>query len=64
MGFSLLIPLSLCVSLSDTFCREAMSRDKGLDLVSFTGSCAVGNKVGMLVQERFGECSSVVEWSK
>ena len=59
MGFSL-DPSSLCVCVvSSTFCREAMSRDKGLDLVSFTGSCAVGKKVGMLVQERFGECSGL-----
>jgi len=35
---------------------EAMSSDERLPLVSFTGSTAVGNKVAVKVQERFGKC--------
>ena len=34
---------------------EAMARDKRLDILSFTGSTAVGRKVGEIVQARFGE---------
>jgi len=34
---------------------EAMAADKRLPLVSFTGSTAVGQKVGIKVQERFGK---------
>lgn len=34
---------------------EAMARDRRMNLVSFTGSTAVGRKVGGIVQERFGK---------
>jgi aldehyde dehydrogenase family 7 protein A1 len=34
---------------------EAMARSPLIDLVSFTGSTAVGRKVGTVVQERFGK---------
>lgn len=34
---------------------EAMSSDKRLPLISFTGSTEVGKKVGVKVQERFGK---------
>ncbi|XP_048583838.1 alpha-aminoadipic semialdehyde dehydrogenase [Nematostella vectensis] len=33
---------------------EAIAKDPRIDLVSFTGSTAVGQKVGVAVQERFG----------
>ncbi|TPX43209.1 hypothetical protein SeMB42_g04030 [Synchytrium endobioticum] len=33
---------------------EAMAKDVTVDLLSFTGSTAVGRKVGLMVQERFG----------
>merc|ERR1719420_722489 len=32
-----------------------MARDKRLDILSFTGSTAVGRKVGEIVQARFGK---------
>jgi len=35
---------------------EAMAKDARIDLLSFTGSTAVGRKVGLEVQERFGRC--------
>jgi aldehyde dehydrogenase family 7 protein A1 len=38
---------------------EALARDHRVKLVSFTGSTAVGRKVGVIVQERFGR--SVLE---
>lgn len=34
--------------------RNAMARDKNLELLSFTGSTKVGRNVGTIVQERFG----------
>jgi len=34
---------------------EAMAKDTRIPLVSFTGSTEVGNKVGVMVQERFGK---------
>lgn len=33
---------------------DAIARDQRVDLVSFTGSTPVGQKVGVAVQERFG----------
>ncbi|KXS12040.1 Aldedh-domain-containing protein [Gonapodya prolifera JEL478] len=33
---------------------EAVSKDRRVDLVSFTGSTAIGRKVGVWAQERFG----------
>ncbi|XP_072166624.1 alpha-aminoadipic semialdehyde dehydrogenase-like [Diadema setosum] len=33
---------------------QAMAKDTRIPLLSFTGSTAVGNKVGVMVQERFG----------
>ncbi|KAL7749392.1 Alpha-aminoadipic semialdehyde dehydrogenase [Sorochytrium milnesiophthora] len=33
---------------------EAMSKDKRIDLLSFTGSTEIGRKVGITVQQRFG----------
>ncbi|XP_014662404.1 PREDICTED: alpha-aminoadipic semialdehyde dehydrogenase-like [Priapulus caudatus] len=35
---------------------NAMAKDERLKLVSFTGSTAVGKKVALTVQERFGKC--------
>nr|XP_002126064.1 alpha-aminoadipic semialdehyde dehydrogenase [Ciona intestinalis] len=43
---------SLICSGSDV--GEKMSHDPRIDLLSFTGSTAVGRKVGVAVQERFG----------
>ncbi|XP_065836240.1 alpha-aminoadipic semialdehyde dehydrogenase-like [Oscarella lobularis] len=34
---------------------QAMSKDKRIDLLSFTGSTKVGNEVGVEVQKRFGK---------
>lgn len=34
---------------------QAMAESPQVDLVSFTGSTAVGRKVGTIVQERFGK---------
>uniref|UniRef100_A0A0G4G768 aldehyde dehydrogenase (NAD(+)) n=1 Tax=Chromera velia CCMP2878 TaxID=1169474 RepID=A0A0G4G768_9ALVE len=34
---------------------EKISKDKRINLVSFTGSCRTGRKVGVAVQERFGK---------
>ncbi|RKP20357.1 aldehyde dehydrogenase family 7, member A1, isoform CRA_f, partial [Rozella allomycis CSF55] len=33
---------------------ESIAKDKRVDIVSFTGSTAIGRKVGTMVQERFG----------
>jgi len=33
---------------------QAMANDRRVDLLSFTGSTPVGQKVGVTVQERFG----------
>ena len=33
---------------------DAMAHDRKVDLLSFTGSTPVGQKVGVAVQERFG----------
>lgn len=49
------LPMEICSTVvGGSDIGEAMSHDKGLDLLSFTGSCAVGRKVGVAVQERFG----------
>ena len=37
-----------------------MARDERLDLLSFTGSTAVGKQVAVTVKERFGEESLVI----
>ncbi|XP_022094228.1 alpha-aminoadipic semialdehyde dehydrogenase-like [Acanthaster planci] len=35
---------------------EAIARDERVPIVSFTGSTPVGQKIGTIVQERFGRC--------
>jgi aldehyde dehydrogenase family 7 protein A1 len=40
-----------CVS----FCREAMAKDRDINLLSFTGSTKVGRQVGVEVQKRMGK---------
>nr|XP_018899205.1 PREDICTED: putative aldehyde dehydrogenase family 7 member A1 homolog [Bemisia tabaci] len=43
---------SLCLGGSEI--GQAIARDKRIPLVSFTGSCKVGQQVGVEVQQRFG----------
>ncbi|KAI8912769.1 Aldehyde/histidinol dehydrogenase [Gorgonomyces haynaldii] len=50
------LPGALCsMVLGGADVGEAISRSKQVDLVSFTGSTAVGRKVGEIVQSRFGK---------
>ncbi|XP_063220901.1 alpha-aminoadipic semialdehyde dehydrogenase [Bacillus rossius redtenbacheri] len=49
------LPGAICaLCQGGTDIGEAMARDERLPLISFTGSCAAGHKVGTVVQERFG----------
>lgn len=50
------LPKAICSSIcGGPEIGEAMASDKRLPLVSFTGSTPVGNKVGTIVQKRFGK---------
>ncbi|KAI8902719.1 Aldehyde/histidinol dehydrogenase [Globomyces pollinis-pini] len=50
------LPGSLCSLVTGGVdVGEAMSKSEQVDLVSFTGSTAIGRKVGVTVQERFGK---------
>lgn len=49
------LPGSLCSLVSGgADVGEAMSKDRRIDLLSFTGSTEIGRRVGAVVQERFG----------
>ncbi len=49
------LPPALCSLVSGgADIGEAMAKDRRIDLVSFTGSTAIGRKVGTTVQDRFG----------
>lgn len=45
--------VALCSGKADI--GKAMAADKRIKLLSFTGSCEVGNLVGVEVQKRFGK---------
>jgi aldehyde dehydrogenase family 7 protein A1 len=50
------LPLAVCTNVcGGAGIGEAMARDKRINLLSFTGSTKVGQKVGVMVQERFGK---------
>lgn len=49
-------PTAVCSSIcGGADVGEAMAKDERIPLVSFTGSTAVGKKVALVVQERFGK---------
>jgi aldehyde dehydrogenase family 7 protein A1 len=49
------LPGSLCALVcGGTDVGQAIANDTNMNLVSFTGSTAVGRQVGMTVQKRFG----------
>lgn len=57
---SVLVTNNLPPAICTTVCGgaevgEAMTRSKKINLLSFTGSTKVGQKVGVVVQERFGK---------
>jgi aldehyde dehydrogenase family 7 protein A1 len=50
------MPAAVCTNVcGGAEIGEAMARDKNINLLSFTGSSKVGQKVGVMVQERFGK---------
>ena len=51
-GFPNVISL---LTASDALCEQLVNH-KDVDIISFTGSCSVGQKVGTMVQSRFGQC--------